>query len=166
MRILKKQKIRSMDEYCIKVLNIPEIILMENSALKILKNIDLNNNSFSIICGSGNNGGDGLALARHLLNKGKIVTIFLVSFNTNLSEAAQINLNILKNLKADIILLKNEMDLSILKDILVSSEYVVDCLFGTGLSRDIEGLYIKIITANTYCQLMFHQGLILIQGIY
>ncbi|HEY5561887.1 MAG TPA: NAD(P)H-hydrate dehydratase [Clostridiaceae bacterium] len=152
MRIFQRKKIREIDEFCIKALNIPEIVLMENAALKILKNIDLNSfNSFVIVCGNGNNGGDGLALGRHLINNGKDVTIFLISVGTNLSLAGQINLNILNSLKAKIILLKNEKDLEIFKDILLESQFTVDCIFGTGLSRNLEGIYEKSITyINNY----------------
>lgn len=52
---------------------------MENAALKVVKNIDLEKyNKFTIVCGVGNNGGDGLAVARHLIVEGKDVDVFIV----------------------------------------------------------------------------------------
>ncbi len=71
-------EMKAVDNYCIEKLGIPGIVLMENAALKVNKNIDLNNyNSFTIICGVGNNGGDGLAMGRHLIVDGKMSTYIL-----------------------------------------------------------------------------------------
>ncbi|EGO88781.1 hypothetical protein CBCST_03326 [Clostridium botulinum C str. Stockholm] len=68
MEIITAQKMRDIDRFSIENIGIPSMVLMENAALKVLKNIDINVvNSFTIICGNGNNGGDGLALARHLI---------------------------------------------------------------------------------------------------
>ncbi len=66
------EEMKSIDKYCIEKLGIPGIVLMENAALKVIKNIDLNKfNHFTILCGVGNNGGDGLAVARHLIVEDK-----------------------------------------------------------------------------------------------
>lgn len=73
------QKMKAMDSYAINNIGIPSIVLMENAALKVVENIDLEkNNSFTIVCGVGNNGGDGLAVARHLFLNRKIVDLFIV----------------------------------------------------------------------------------------
>ena len=72
MRIISSENFRKMDSYSVQNLGIPSIVLMENAALKVVSNIELKlNNRFVVVCGKGNNGGDGLAVARHLhcLNK-------------------------------------------------------------------------------------------------
>ena len=76
MKIATTQIMRKIDQYCIEVLGIPGIVLMENAALKVIKNISEDTKKFVIVCSSGNNGGDGFAVARHLLNRGNYVEIF------------------------------------------------------------------------------------------
>ena len=93
---------QKIDSYLINNLNIPSIILMENAAISFVKNIDLNLKNYLIICGKGNNGGDGFAIARHLYSLGKIVNVYVVS-NDNLSNDCKINYNICKNLNMNII---------------------------------------------------------------
>jgi len=59
--IISCEEMKTMDSYAINKIGIPSIVLMENAALKVVKNIDLyKTDSFTIICGIGNNGGDGL----------------------------------------------------------------------------------------------------------
>ena len=73
------KEMKAMDSYAINSIEIPSIVLMENAALKTVKNIDLDKkNSFTIVCGVGNNGGDGLAVARHLFLEGKDVDLFKI----------------------------------------------------------------------------------------
>ncbi len=71
MEICSSNSIRNMDKDYIEKFNMPSIVLMENAIIKFLENIDLTKESFTIISGRGNNGGDALGIARHLLNKGK-----------------------------------------------------------------------------------------------
>ena len=71
--------IRKIDGYCIDVLGMPEMILMENAALSVLKNIDSDKVSvITIISGTGNNGGDGLALSRLLYAEGIEPLIYML----------------------------------------------------------------------------------------
>ncbi|MGH4052708.1 MAG: NAD(P)H-hydrate epimerase [Clostridium sp.] len=137
---------RSIDQYCIDVLGIPDIVLMENAALKVIKNISDNDKNFVIVCSSGNNGGDGFAVARHLLNKGDCVEIFALSSEENMSADTLVSLNILRNMGVKIIKLNNNDDLEILKESIIRSETTIDAIFGTGLSRKVEGIYSLAIT--------------------
>lgn len=70
-----------------------------------IKNEDLDLNHYTFVCSKGNNGGDGLAIARHLILKNKKVRVFIAGNLENSTKDFNINLNILKNLKADITLL-------------------------------------------------------------
>lgn len=143
---ITSEEMEAIDTYCIENLGIPGIILMENAALKVIENIDLEKtNSFVIICGVGNNGGDGLAIARHLIVAGKNVEVFILGKLNNGSKDFKTNYTILKNIDADIYNISKEKDLSVLKNSLTTSDIVIDSIFGTGLSRDVEGLFKKTI---------------------
>lgn len=146
MQIATTQIMRNIDHYCINVLGIPGIVLMENAALKIIKNIRSNNKKFVIVCSSGNNGGDGFAVARHLLNSGKNVEIFSLGSEENMSSDTKINLNILRNMGVKIIKVNNNDDLEILRECIINCETTIDAIFGTGLTREVEGIYSLAIT--------------------
>jgi len=136
---------KELDELCIKVIGIPGIILMENAALKVVKNIDDKYQNFTIVCGVGNNGGDGLAIARHLIINNKNVDIFILGNLDKASKDFSINYNILINLGIDIQQITREEDLKRISKSLDNSEITIDSIFGTGLSRNIEGLFEKTI---------------------
>lgn len=139
-------EMKSIDNYCIEKLGIPGVVLMENAALKVIKNIDLERyKSFTIVCGVGNNGGDGLAVGRHLIVEGKEVDIFIIGSLSKGSKDFNINYRILKNMKINIKLLEREEDLKALIDSLNRSDMTIDSIFGTGLTRDVEGLYRDVI---------------------
>jgi len=121
---------------------------MENAGQKafeiILKHID-DKKIVLVIAGKGNNGGDGLVIARLLLEKGISVKLALTSHPDNLSRDAKENWKKLKPLKPDVILVEDEEALPKLKNMLSDSAYVVDAIFGTGLNAEIKGRYLKII---------------------
>ncbi|WP_317818015.1 NAD(P)H-hydrate dehydratase [Clostridium tetani] len=138
---------KEIDEYCINNLSVPGIVLMENAAIKILKHLDLHKNQcFLIIGGRGNNGGDAFALGRHLLAHGEKVEIFLIGGEKGMSEDCSINYNILKNLDVNINLIDNIKDIEDLRNSIKKSNIVVDGIFGTGLTRKVEGIYDDVIS--------------------
>ncbi|WMJ80497.1 NAD(P)H-hydrate dehydratase [Clostridium sp. MB40-C1] len=146
MRIVTSQIMREVDRFCIEKLNIPSIVLMENAALKILKNLDIDKNEyFIIICGSGNNGGDGLALARHLIVLNKKVEVFLIGQEDRLSKDSKINYDILTSMGINIKLIKDVIDLDDIRDAIGKCDVIVDAIFGTGLSREVQGIQKLII---------------------
>lgn len=146
MKIGNSECIRAMDKYCIENLGIPSMVLMENAALKVVENLDLNKfNSFTVVCGSGNNGGDGLAVARHLYALGKKIDVFLLGFN-RLSEDCKNNFTILKNMGIHVNLISSTEDLESLRQSVSKSDVTIDAIFGTGLKRDVSGIYDLTIT--------------------
>lgn len=152
MLVISCQEMKAMDSYAIENIGIPSIVLMENAALKVLKNINLNKmDSFTIICGVGNNGGDGLALARHLILSNKKVDLFIIGNLDKGSKDFNINLNILKNMDRDFVNIREDKDLDLLINSIRDSDMTIDSIFGIGLTRDIEGLYYQVIHAiNKY----------------
>ncbi len=103
---------RNVDTACVEEVGIPMIVLMENAVISAMKNMDIDMyNSYTVVCGVGNNGGDGLGIARHLNTYGKKVNVFLVGNIEKLSECSKINYNVLLNMGINIINI-NKNDLS------------------------------------------------------
>ncbi len=145
MKIGSNKIVRSIDKYCIDILRYPGLLLMENAALKVLKHIaEENCRYYTVVCGRGNNGGDGLAIARQLKALGKKVDVFQIG-NGRMSEDCKCNYDLLLNLGVKIKPISNIDDLSILKDSLLKSDAAIDAIFGTGISRNLEELYVSCI---------------------
>lgn len=130
---------KKIDSFAINELKIPSIVLMENAAISFVKHIDENEDNFLIICGKGNNGGDGYAIARQLFSKGKNVKIFCIS-NENMSNDCMINYKICKNMGIKIFYEIEELD-----KLLLDCNVVIEGIFGTGLNSEIKGIYQEII---------------------
>ncbi len=128
------QEMRSLDRYAIEKTGISGIVLMENAALSCVRfleeRFDLENTSFAVFCGKGNNGGDGFAVARHLFNKGAEVYVYLTNGSEFEGDALQ-NYRILRALGVTII----EIDGGeFLESFVKSADCVVDAILGTGIS--------------------------------
>ncbi len=139
------REMKEMDRYAIQEIGIPGIILMENAALKVVKNIDPNTEKIVIVCGVGNNGGDGLAVARHLHLCGKDVVVYLIGDPERGTEDFRTNYRILKNLGVEIKGITEGNMLEDLRKTIQGSGLIVDAIFGIGISRDVTGLYRKVI---------------------
>ena len=74
---MTREEMREADRRAIEEFGIPGIVLMENAALAVVREV-ADAASFTVVCAPGNNGGDGLAVARHLLIRGRRVEVFLV----------------------------------------------------------------------------------------
>lgn len=141
IEIFNSNKCKSMDEEAIKKYGIPSIILMENAARGIFEDIHKEWNSFLVLCGKGNNGGDGLALARQLITEGKNVKVFIISNDDNYSTDFKTNYEILKKIigkdKISYIRCKDDIKEEFVKDL---SEYdvTIDGIFGVGLNRRLD----------------------------
>lgn len=147
MKIGTAEVSRKIDNYCIEELKIPGIVLMENAAIKVLKHIDLNRfNSFIVVCGKGNNGGDGFAVARHLLSMKKKVDVFLIGENEGMSNGCSINYSILNNMGIKVNKINNLEDINELRESMQTSDVTIDSIFGTGLKRKVEGIYASVIS--------------------
>lgn len=128
---------------------VPEIVLMENAAASAVQELikivpDIFTKKVLILAGTGNNGGDGLAIARDLHNKGVTVKVFLVGTN-NLSKQAQENLAMLEKLPVKLYRLNNEKSTQLLQATLNYEDIVIDAIYGTGLNRALPELVQKVI---------------------
>ncbi|MCX7737094.1 MAG: NAD(P)H-hydrate dehydratase [Candidatus Kapabacteria bacterium] len=146
--ILTPNQMRQIDSRAINEFSVPGSILMENAALnssKIITNIlaklGFENPKILVFCGSGNNGGDGFAIARQLMSFGS-VKICWIGDESKMSEETKQNFNICKKLGISIQHLDSienfdKMDLD--------SDCVIDALIGVGGSENIKGLALEIL---------------------
>ena len=146
MLTISCDEMKAMDSYAINIIGIPSIVLMENAALKVIDNIDLSGtDSYTIVCGTGNNGGDGLAVARHLILKKKTVDLFIVGNLDNGTKDFNINLDILKNMKVNFTHIVDDYGLKKIKESTKNNNLTIDSLFGIGITRNVEGIFYKVI---------------------
>lgn len=144
--------IRKVDEYAIKTLKVPSIVLMENASLEIFRyaieklQSTKKDGKIGFICGKGNNGGDGFAVARHFFNYGyKVIVLYLFS-ETEMSGDAKINFTILKKLSSsnrnlNVIKFDKINDLNALNNCLL----ICDAMLGSGIQGELKEPYKSII---------------------
>lgn len=145
--LLTGEEVLRYDRNTSEYFKVPEIVLMEQAALMAVKRIcaieNVKSKKILIMSGTGNNGGDGMAVARLLSQRGAVVTVFIVS-NHSLEEvvfsnSASLQYEILRQMKLPIVT----------KFIDDSYDMIVDCIFGVGLNREITGnIYNVILEVN------------------
>ena len=151
MYIVTPQEMREIDNRAIEDFGIPGIVLMENAAIRTVDLIEkeylsiFNGGKVLVLVGCGNNGGDGLAIARHLMLKGVDVETFLLFPEDRFSGDAKVNLDIYTRLGGSIQVVADEGSLLMLEETIGYGELVVDSIFGTGIDRNIEGLIMEVV---------------------
>ena len=150
MYVATGAEMRQIDQAAINDWLVPEIVLMENAAAAAVNELsktvpDLADKKVVILAGCGNNGGDGLAIARHLHNKGVTVKVFLLS-ERNLSSSAEANLAMLEKLPVKIYKIDNEKSTQLLQATLNYEDIIIDAIYGTGLSRELSPLVKKVLS--------------------
>jgi NAD(P)H-hydrate epimerase len=152
--LFSTNQVREIDDYAINTLGVPGMALMENAAVQIFSEVNEKSSHLNkrekvgIVCGKGNNGGDGFASARHLLNNGFSVTVLHVGSESEMSPDCLANYKILSNMaKEDVSVVikqyESEKDLSCIDD----SDIILDALLGSGSSGELKEPYNSIVTA-------------------
>lgn len=139
MKILTSEAIRQWDQYTIQHEPISSIDLMERAAGKCvewLESKDYFERHFHIYCSKGNNGGDGLAIARMLLQKECSVKVYILEFGHLGTADFQENLQRLHEYEADIHFIQTKENFHPC----AGGEIIIDCLLGSGLNRPLEGV--------------------------
>lgn len=145
-------QIRDTDDWAIKELKVPGVVLMENASRDIFSIIDLKREELNlpsriaIICGKGNNGGDGYAAARHFLNDGYETTVVKIGDESEMSSDCRTNFNILKNLGSGnksltIIDYNSPGALRKIKNFPI----IADAMLGSGIEGDLREPYKSIV---------------------
>ena len=142
MKVSRVKEMRALDQYAIEKLEISEEILMENaggaSHFVLLNHLGIKDKRFIVFSGVGNNGGDGFVVARKIHSNGGDVKVFILGDINKYKGAAKKNLDITSRLSIKVQVLESIE--SIKKDV-AHCDAIVDAIFGTGLARDVEGLY-------------------------
>lgn len=146
MLLVDRETMQKIDRFAIEELKIPSLCLVERAALSVMENINLDvRHSFAIIVSCGNNGADGLALARNLLALGKNCHIYIIGNKDKASEDFIKNFNACKNLTENIYPVETIEDMKFLRENLDRVNTIIDGIFGTGLNRPVSGIYANII---------------------
>jgi len=146
------QQVRDADAYAINTLGIPSIVLMENASRSIYEQLIsmygqvIENNNIGIVCGKGNNGGDGFAVARHFINNDFNVRIISLGDEDELKGDALTNFRIIKNLLAQytlskLVIYESNRDLAALEDCSI----ILDAMLGTGTRGELGEPYKSIV---------------------
>ncbi|MDD4216809.1 MAG: NAD(P)H-hydrate dehydratase [Bacteroidales bacterium] len=144
MKIFKSSQVREIDKHTIKNEPITSINLMERAAKTVFERITSLGHGFPKFCvvvGPGNNGGDGLVIARLLLENNYDVDVFVCRFTKSMSQDCSENLKRLKKLNKDIVHQISESTEMIMSD----DAIIIDAIFGSGLTRETSGEFAKVI---------------------
>lgn len=150
MKIVTSDQMRSIDSRASSAFGIPSILLMENAAIAVAETLVENfpdASSVAIFCGTGNNGGDGFAAARHLHARGIEVFIHLLGDRGRVSGDALTNLEICDRLGLTIETIDDQEDLDRAVSRAARLDLVLDAILGTGLDRPASGMVGQAIVA-------------------
>jgi NAD(P)H-hydrate epimerase len=147
MKVVTSLEMKEIDSITINKIGIPSCVLMERAGLIVSSKILelFNFKKAIVIVGSGNNGGDGLVVARNLKNEGWDIKTFITTDPKKLKDDALMQYKIALNfgLQIDNI----EKFINYHQDLTKEYPLIIDAIFGTGLSKNITGLYEKVINA-------------------
>lgn len=156
MKVVTARQMADLDRDTIERYGIPSIVLMENAgrscAERILRILQdrvgvPEEATVAVVCGRGNNGGDGMVIARHLQNRGVYVEVFLLAEEEQLSGDARKQYEILKELDVERRILRDREGVEDLRHFLEEVHLCVDAILGTGLSSPLEGIVREVVEA-------------------
>jgi len=150
MYVVTPKQMRRIDQRAIEEFGIPGIVLMENAALRVVETIYRlyslsQRDRVVILAGSGNNGGDGLAVARHLFFDGVRVEIILLARPERIAGDARVNLDIARRVGIPVHCVIGDDDIPLAEQRLSQATLIIDAIFGTGLSKPVEGIFARVI---------------------
>jgi NAD(P)H-hydrate epimerase len=156
--VMTRDEVRAFDSWAINTLGVPGVVLMENagrSCAELIKEKlkEIAAPKVCIFCGTGNNGGDGYVIARHLLNSSFEVVVVICGNRHKVKGDAKINLDILERLGRPIEQL-NLGDANVparIKAFAADADMLVDSLFGTGLGGQLSIEYKQLIETINAC---------------
>jgi ADP-dependent NAD(P)H-hydrate dehydratase / NAD(P)H-hydrate epimerase len=146
MKVARVSEVRDLDRRATEEFGVSQDLLMENAGqavhFVILQEFGIKGNKFAVFCGGGNNGGDGLVVARKIHSSGGEVKVFLLGDEAEFKGAAKKNFEIASRMPIEI---SKVGSIGSLRLELFDSDAVVDAIFGTGLARQVSGLYKDVI---------------------
>ena len=145
MRILNAAQMREADRRTIEEIGIPSLVLMENAGRQVVAAIeavhsDLVERKVAVLCGRGNNGGDGFVVARTLMQRGIDVSVFLIGSVGEVRGDARTNLEVLGRLGVTVVEIADSQAWELHFSEIGDCTLIVDAIFGTGLNAPLAGL--------------------------
>jgi len=145
MKISRVEEMRGMDRTAIEEYGIPDSLLMENAGDAcfdvLMDQVGIRGRRFAVVCGTGNNGGDGLVVARKICANGGLATVLLMGDPARFRGAAKLNYDIVSQLPVTLA----EATTESVRHTVADCDCIVDAIFGTGLVREVAGRYREII---------------------
>ena len=149
---MSRDEVRAVDAWAINELGVPGVVLMENagrSCAELIKEklSGIERPRVCIFCGTGNNGGDGYVIARHLLNNGFDVIVAICGDRAKIRGDAKVNLDILEGLGHTVeeVLPKEAGAAERVCELAEGAGMIIDALFGTGLAGELRGGYKELV---------------------
>jgi NAD(P)H-hydrate epimerase len=145
MRVLTAAQMREADRVTIEDIGIPSLVLMENAGRQVVAAIEtlhaeLLDQKVAVLCGHGNNGGDGFVVARTLLQRGVDVSVFLIGRIADVRGDARVNLDILGRVGLTAVEIADSQAWELHSSEVRDAALIVDAIFGTGLRAPLSGL--------------------------
>src|SRR4051812_19835188 len=145
MRILNAAQMREADRRTIEDIGIPSLVLMENAGRQVVAALesvyqDLGDRKVAVLCGRGNNGGDGFVVARTMAQRGVDVSVFLLGSVVDVRGDARVNLDILGRLGVTVVEVSDSQAWELHFSEVSDCTLIVDAIFGTGLNAPVSGL--------------------------
>ena len=145
MRILNAAQMREADRRTIEDIGIPSLVLMENAGRQVVAAIeavhsDLLERKVAVLCGRGNNGGDGFVVARTMTQRGIDVSVFVIGRVADVRGDARVNLEVLGRLGISVVEIADSQAWELHFTEISDCTLIVDAVFGTGLNAPISGL--------------------------
>ena len=150
MRILNAEQMREADRRTVQDIGLASLVLMENAGRQVVAAIeslysDLADRSVAIVCGKGNNGGDGFVVARTLHQRGVDVSVFVIGKIIEIKGDASINLEILGRIGQTVVEVADETAWELHGMEVTGHDLIIDAMFGTGLSAPLTGFYETVV---------------------
>ena len=145
MRILTAAQMREADRFTIEDIGIPSLVLMENAGRQVVAAIEAAYEEqlagrVAVLCGRGNNGGDGFVVARTLLQRGVDTAVFVIGSLGDVRGDARTNLDILGRLGLTVVEIGDEQSWELHFSEISQCTLIVDAILGTGLKAAVNGM--------------------------
>jgi hydroxyethylthiazole kinase-like uncharacterized protein yjeF len=145
MRVLNTEQMREADRRTIEDIGIPSIVLMENAGRQAVAAMeaafeDITTSRVAVICGRGNNGGDGFVVARTLVQRGVDTSVFLLGSVAEVRGDARTNLEVLGRIGMTVVEITSAQEWELHFSELSEIDLVVDAMLGTGFRGRLSGL--------------------------